>query len=88
MEFIKQQELFNGLVANEQVNFVISKANRQYFIYLVDVPNEFDGTLESKEDTIEHEIVSSKRECIELLRLQPFVSNILIRRHFKAFVYN
>jgi hypothetical protein len=44
---------------------------------LVDVPAEFDVTSSLKEDFVDHQIVASKIECIELLRLKPLVSNIL-----------
>jgi hypothetical protein len=49
---------------------------RNLFI-LVDVPAEFDVTSSLKEDFVDHQIVASKVECIELLRLKPLVSNIL-----------
>jgi hypothetical protein len=41
---------------------------------LVDVPAEFDVTSSLKEDFVDHQIVASKVECIELLRLKPLVS--------------
>ncbi|CAM4785420.1 unnamed protein product [Rotaria magnacalcarata] len=37
----------------------------------VDVPSDFDVTLLSKENFVDHETASSKVECIELLRLSP-----------------
>lgn len=37
----------------------------------VDVPAEFDVTTNLKEDFVDHHIVASKVECIELLRLKP-----------------
>jgi len=37
--------------------------------YIVDVPPL------SKEDFVDHQIISSKMECIELFQVQPFVSN-------------
>jgi hypothetical protein len=43
---------------------------RNLFI-LVDVPAEFDVTSSLKEDFVDHQIVASKVECIELLRLKP-----------------
>jgi len=42
---------------------------------LVDVPAEFDVTANLKEDFVDHHIVASKVECIELLRLKPQVSH-------------
>ena len=43
---------------------------------LVDVPAEFDLTSSTsfKEDTVDHHILASKVECIELLRLKPLVN--------------
>ncbi len=41
----------------------------------MDVPAEFDVTSSLKEDFVDHQIVASKVECIELLRLKPLVSN-------------
>jgi hypothetical protein len=46
---------------------------KEIFI-LVDVPAEFDIT-SIKEDFVDHHIVASKVECIELLRLKPLVSS-------------
>ncbi|UJR26794.1 hypothetical protein I4U23_008107 [Adineta vaga] len=37
----------------------------------VDVPAEFDVSSPTKEDFVDHHIVASKVECIELLRLKP-----------------
>ncbi|CAF3038028.1 unnamed protein product [Rotaria sp. Silwood2] len=37
----------------------------------VDVPAEFDVQSSLKEDCVDHQIVASKVECIELLRLKP-----------------
>ncbi|CAF1254461.1 unnamed protein product [Rotaria sordida] len=42
----------------------------------VDVPNDFDITPLSKEDLVDHEIVSSKVECIELLRVAPINKHV------------
>jgi hypothetical protein len=44
---------------------------------VVDVPAEFDVSSPVKEDFVDHQIVASKVECIELLRLKPLVSNNL-----------
>ena len=52
------------------------KSNLSFFI-LVDVPAEFDVTSPLKEDLVDHHLIASKVECIELLRLKPLVSNIL-----------
>ena len=74
----KQHELFNGLAVNAQVDFVFAflhSFDRTRF-NLVDVPAEFDVTCSSlKEDFVDHQIVASKVECIELLRLKPIVSS-------------
>ncbi len=54
--------------------------NLLYFFLLcivVDVPAEFDVSSPVKEDFVDHQIVASKVECIELLRLKPLVSNNL-----------
>lgn len=82
MTIVKQQELFNGLVENEQVNVI---NNTLFFLnifisllILVDVPTDFDDTPLSKQDIVDHNITSSKVECIELLRLSPTVSNTLL----------
>ncbi|CAF1196471.1 unnamed protein product [Adineta ricciae] len=37
----------------------------------VDVPAEFDVSSPTKEDFVDHHIIASKVECIELLRLKP-----------------
>ncbi|CAF3235710.1 unnamed protein product [Rotaria sp. Silwood2] len=42
----------------------------------VDVPIDFDITPLSKEDLVDHEIASSKVECIELLRLTPINKHV------------
>ncbi|CAF1614799.1 unnamed protein product [Rotaria sp. Silwood1] len=42
----------------------------------VDVPNDFNLTLLSKEDLVDHEIVSSKVDCIELLRFTPINKHV------------
>lgn len=44
-------------------------------LLLVDVPAEFDVTSSLKEDFVDHQIIASKVECIELLRLKPIVSS-------------
>lgn len=64
------------------MSFFFSKKRSKFFI-LVDVPAEFDVQSPLKEDCVDHQIIASKVECIELLRLKPMVSkisiNILIR---------
>jgi hypothetical protein len=56
------QELFNGLMVNAQVNRRQFKTMRTFLFNLVDVPPEFND---------------SKIECIELHRVESFVSNAL-----------
>ena len=51
------------------------------FLLVVDVPAEFDVTSSFREDLVDHQIIASKVECIELLRLKPLVRLVRVHRH-------
>lgn len=77
-QIIRQHASSNGSVASEQVNLSArnqSSDSNLFRVVLVDVPAEFDVTSSLREDVVDHQIVASKVECIELLRLKPIVSS-------------
>ena len=69
----KRHVLFSGWAANAQVESQGHGDTRHSSLLVVDVPAEFDVTSSFREDLVDHQILASKVECIELLRLKPLV---------------